>query len=50
MKYLENKTKRLTAIGCQNGCLIVSLVDVAKNGLIFFSLLFNVEKNYFCLE
>lgn len=32
MKYLENKNKRITAIGCQNGWLFVSLVDVAKNG------------------
>jgi hypothetical protein len=33
MKYLDNKRKRVTAIGCQNGYLIVCLVDVLKNGI-----------------
>ena len=38
MKYLDNKRKRVTAIGCQNGYLIVCLVDVLKNGIYTFLL------------
>ena len=33
MKYLENKTKRLTAIGCQNGLLVIFLVNSTQNGI-----------------
>ena len=34
MKYLEGKRKRVSAIGCQYGLLVVFLVDVIKNGKI----------------